>query len=207
VGQFAALEVVDTAPFGAFLDWGMEKNLFVPKSEQRNLLKEGDVAVVYITTDPRTERLIGVAKLNAFIDRDTSALQENQPVDLLVHHETDLGYMCIIDHRYEGMLYKSEMYKVLYVGDRLTGYVKQVREDGKVDLSDRKSGYEGILGQEKIILDKLRKAGGSLPYNDDSSPEMIQIAFKMSKKTFKRLIGLLYKQGRIEITHKGIRLK
>lgn len=206
--EFACLEVKHTTTFGAFLDWGLEKDLFVPLKEQHRMMQEGQKYVVRVCLDARTERLIGVSKLAAFLSKDTENLQEGQEVSLLVHEFTTIGIMCIIDNEYSGMLYKNEVFKSLRVGDVLNGYIKNVRDgDGKIDISLRQEGFKGIRDESDIIIESLKENDNFLPYNDDSTPEEIKHQFQMSKKTFKKLIGILYKQGKIVILDGGIRLK
>ena len=206
--EFACLYVKHTTHFGAFMDWGLEKDLFVPLKEQYKIMVEGQKYVVRICLDSRTERLIGVSKLSAFLEKDTEDLQIGQEVTLLVHEFTTIGVMCIVDNLYAGMLYKNEIFKPLEIGDVLKGYIKNVREeDGKIDLSLRKEGFKGIKSETDIIIESLKENDGFLPYGDDSTPEEIKKQFEMSKKTFKKLIGILYKQGKIVILDGGIRLK
>ncbi len=206
--EFACLYAKHTTSFGAFMDWGLEKDLFVPLKEQYKMMIEGQKYVVRICLDSRTERLIGVSKLGAFLEKDTADLQVGQEVSLLVHEFTTIGVMCIIDNLYSGMLYKNEIFKPLEIGDVLNGYIKNVREeDGKIDLSLRKEGFKGIRNETDSIIENLRENDGFLPYGDDSTPEEIKKQFQMSKKTFKKLIGILYKQGKIVILDSGIKLK
>ncbi|WP_448518649.1 CvfB family protein [Rhodoflexus sp.] len=204
LGEFACLEVTHTTDFGAFLDWGLEKDLFVPLKEQHRTMRKGQVHVVRISTDPRTGRLIGIGKIGSFLNKRQPDLYQNQEVDLLIYEKTDLGYMCIINNTYAGILYHSELFEPLVIGHRCKGFVKKIREDYKIDLSLRKQGYFGIKNQQDVILDALQAAGGFLPYHDKTDPETIRRAFKMSKKTFKTLIGNLFKAGKIKLSEKGI---
>ena len=206
--EFACLTVKHVTKFGAFLDWGLEKDLFVPLKEQHRLMKEGERHVIKVVLDIRTERLIGIAKLGAFLEKDTTHLNVGEEVSLLVYEFTTLGIMCIVNSLYIGMLYKNEVFKPIHIGEKLKGYIKNVREDdGKIDLSLRKDGFDGIKDQSSVIIENLKKNDGFLPFNDDSHPEEIKRQFQMSKKTFKKLIGGLYKQGKIVILDNGIRLK
>jgi hypothetical protein len=208
VGDFVALRVASTTSFGAFLDWGLEKDLFVPRKEMEYEMRRGEKHVVLIAYDGKSDRLVGISRLYSFFDRDTSALQPNQEVDLLVYDISERGYYCVINQRYAGLLYGNEVYDELEIGDSLKGYIKHIRqEDGKVDLGVRPQGFQGVLGQEGEILERLKSSGGFLPYHDDSDPEEIRRAFKMSKKTFKKLIGILYKKGLISLEYRGIKLK
>jgi len=204
LGEFACLRVSHTTNFGAFLDWGLEKDLFVPIKEQHRKMREGQVYVVYVSTDLRTGRLIGIGKIGGFLDKGKPDLREGDEVSLLVYERTDLGYMCIINNRYAGMLYHSELFEPVAVGDKRTGFVKKIRQDNKIDLSLRKQGFWGIKNQQDVILQALEQAGGFLPYHDKTPPEVIYNVFKMSKKTFKALLGNLMKAGKIKISEKGI---
>lgn len=207
VGVFACLEVVHTTSFGAFLEWGLEKHLLVPINEQHRRMNEGEKHVVRVCLDERTNRIIGVAKIGAFIEKQDIKLQEGEEVDLFVYEQTNLGIMCIINNKYAGMLYKNEVFKDLEVGSKTKGFVKKLREDNKIDLTLRLGGFQGVIEEKDIILQRLEEAGGFLPYHDKSEAEEIQRIFQMSKKTFKKLVGNLYKNGFISIIDNGIRLK
>jgi predicted RNA-binding protein (virulence factor B family) len=204
LGEFACLRVTHTTGFGAFLDWGLEKDLFVPLKEQHRSMREGELHVIRVCIDPRTGRLIGVGKIGGFLDKGRPDLQEGEQVALLVYEKTDLGYMCIINNRYAGILYHSELFEPVAIGEKRLGFVKKIREDNKIDLSLRKQGFWGISNRQEIILDALKQAGGFLPYHDKTAPEVIYDTFRMSKKTFKILIGNLLKAGKIKISEKGI---
>jgi predicted RNA-binding protein (virulence factor B family) len=204
LGDFACLTVVHTTSFGSFLEWGLEKQLFVPLKEQHKLMREGEKYIVKLCLDERTNRVIGVGKISSFIEKDEIKLQEGEEVELMVYEITVIGIMCIINNKYAGMLYRNEVFKDLSLGDKLIGYVKKIREDNKIDLSTRKAGYVGIVEDKNIIIQHLEEAKGFLPYNDLTSPEEIQQVFGMSKKSFKKLIGNLYKSGLIRIDNKGI---
>lgn len=204
LGEFACLRVKHTTAFGAFMDWGLEKDLFVPLKEQHRPMREGQVYVVRIGLDPRTGRLIGIGKIGAFLDKGKPDLREGEQVALLVYEKTDLGYMCIVNNRHAGILYHSELFEPVSVGDKRTGFVKKIRNDFKIDLSLRLPGFQGIRAKRQIILDALKDAGGFLPYHDKTDPEIIKEVFQMSKKTFKILLGNLFKEGKIKISEKGI---
>lgn len=206
VGEFAAMTVKDVAPFGAFLDWGIQKDLLVPNNEQHRKLHVGQKTVVRVCLDPRTDRVIGVGKLNAFLSKDTENLEEGQEVRLLVYDETDLGYMAIINNLYAGMLYRNEVFEPLVVGDTRTGYIRKIREDGKIDLRLSREGVAAIADGKDIILEKLKAAGGFLPYHDKTEADTLKKAFQMSKKTFKKAIGGLYRDGVIVLLENGIKL-
>lgn len=206
VGEFAAMTVKDVTDFGAFLDWGIQKDLLVPNNEQHSKLYKGQKAVVRVCLDPRTSRVIGVGKLNPFLNKDTTDLEEKQVVDLLIYDETDLGYMAIIDSQYSGILYRNEVFEQLNVGDTRTGYIRKIREDGKIDLRLSKEGIEAITDGKDIVLQKLKAGGGFLPYHDKTEADIIKEVFEMSKKTFKKAIGGLYRDGSIVLLENGIRL-
>lgn len=205
LNDYVALEVVDTAPFGAFLDWGLDKHLLVPNSEMERTMEVGKKYVVRIVLDHRTGRLIGVSKLRAFL-KSGEELEEREKVRAMVIGESDLGFSMLIEDRYLGLIYRNEVVEELAIGDYHNCYVKNVREDGKVDLMLRLPGKATIDSDASSILEKLRSHNGELPYNDKSDSEEIHIFFGISKKAFKRAIGSLYKERLINITDNGIQL-
>jgi predicted RNA-binding protein (virulence factor B family) len=204
--QFGFLKVVEEGENGAFLDWGIAKDLFVPFAEQQMKMLKGKSYLVYLYLDKVSNRLVASAKVNKFLDKEQPQLQLQQEVDLLIATETDLGYNVIINERYKGLVYRNEVFKPLRMGDRMKGFVKLIREDGKIDVSLQKTGHGRIDLQESRILSKLRESDGFLPFNDNSDPDDIYREFEMSKKTFKRTISGLYKQRLITITEEGISL-
>ncbi|MFO7730185.1 MAG: S1-like domain-containing RNA-binding protein [Spirochaetia bacterium] len=207
VGDFAALKVVSTADFGAFLDWGLDKDLFVPKKNWNEPLNAGDTAVVYLMLDYEQTGVIGTCLLDPYFDPETEDLQFNQEVSLIVWEFTKLGAKVVIDNRYCGLLYRGEIFEPLKIGDRKTGYVKKVREDGLVDVILQPQGFLPASEQAAAtILDALKRAGGSLPLHDKSEPREIYDRLQMSKKLFKKTIGALYKEQKITIHQDGIEL-
>ncbi len=206
VGEFAALRVKDVTPIGAFLDWGLEKDLLLPFKEQLYPVRAGQRVVVRVCLDPRTQRVIAVAKLQPFFQRDPAGLAEKQAVMALVFQETDLGYKVLVDQRYEGLIYRNEVFDALSIGDERPGYVKKVRNDGKLDVSLQPLGVAGIDAARETVLQKLSEAEGGLPYHDRSNPEDIQRVFGLSKKAFKRAVGGLYRDKKITLSEEGIRL-
>lgn len=206
VGEFAAMTVKDVTDFGAFLDWGIQKDLLVPNNEQHRKLYKGQKTVVRVCLDPRTDRVVGVGKLGPFLSKDTSELEEKQEVSLLIYEETDLGYMAIIDNQYAGMLYRNEVFEPLEVGDTRLGYIRKIREDGKIDLRLNKEGVAAIVDGKDIVLNKLKSEGGFLPYHDKTDADVIKEVFRISKKTFKKAIGGLYRDGSIVLLENGIKL-
>lgn len=206
VGDFAYLRVKDTTSFGAFLDWGLEKDLLVPFKHQLYPLKKGERYIVYILLDPRTKRIIATTKLQPHFNPDTSQLVNGQTVELLIYDFTDLGIMAVVDNQYSGMLYRNEVFERVKIGEVRTGYIKKIREDGKLDLGLNQEGYSAVLASRDVVLQALKDAGGFLPFHDKSNPTEIYETFQMSKKIFKKTIGALYKARRITISETGIRL-
>ena len=207
VGEFAPLRVKEVTSFGAFLDWGLEKDLLLPFKEQLVPVHTHDTVVVRVCLDPRTQRVIAVAKLANFFQRDLSSLEDRQSVGLLAFRETDLGYKVLVDHRYEGLVYRNEVFKPLRIGEPTSGYVKKIRKDGKLDISLSPVGVvAGIDASRETVLERLVAAEGYLPYHDKSDPEEIQRVFGLSKKAFKRAVGGLYRDQRLIIEDGGIRL-
>jgi uncharacterized protein len=205
VGDFAVMEVKQVADFGAFLDWGLEKDLLVPTREQHRRLHEGQRVVVKLVLDHKTQRVIGVSKLSAFFKKDISGLEEGQQVEIIIFDDTDLGYVALVDGLYAGMLYRNEVFEPLTIGDKRTGYIKKLRDDGKIDLSLYPAGVAAIGDAKDKVWEMLVQAGGFLPYHDNSSPEEIRDNLLMSKKAFKKAIGGLYKEGKIQISPSGIK--
>jgi uncharacterized protein len=203
VDEFAYLMVVDTNQYGAFMDWGLDKDLLVPFSEQKEKMEKRHKYIVRIALDHKTNRLVGISKLRDFFKTDVSSLTVGQKVDLLVFGETDLGIKVIIDNQYEGLLYKNEVFEPLSEGERTIGYIKKIREDGKLDVTIYKAGMEGVKTAEDIILNRLRFSGGYLPYNDSTPPDTIREELMMSKKVFKKAIGSLYKHRIITFQDDG----
>ncbi|BDD04096.1 CvfB family protein [Aureibacter tunicatorum] len=207
VDQFAYLYVKALTKVGAFVDWGLEKDLLVPFKEQRFPLQEDRAYIFRLCLDHRSNRVIATTKLFPFFDRDVSELKEGQEVSMLVYEKADLGFLAIIDDRYLGLIYDNEVFEPLAVGDKRKGFIKKIRNDGKIDLALQKQGYEAVEDSKDIIIDELIKAGGELPYHDKSDSEEIKKVFRMSKKNFKKVVGSLYKAGLIELKENGIKLK
>lgn len=206
LNEFALLRVNYTNQFGAFMDWGMEKDLFVPFKEQARPMEQGKRYLVYMYMDDKTKRLVGSSKTNQFLDNKNITVEEGEEVDLIVSHITEVGINVIINEKHKGLLYKNEVYDDLRTGDRIVGYIKQIRPDGKIDVSTSKLGFDKVEPSAQYILDELKASRGFLRLNDDSHPEDIKTVLKMSKKTFKKAIGTLYKQKLIDIKEDGIYL-
>ena len=205
LGQFAALKVVAVTKIGAFLDWGLPKDLLVPFSEQRERMQVGQSYIVYINLD-NEGRLVATSKIDKFLDKWPVSYEEGQDVDLLICERTDLGIKAIINNRHWGVLYRDETFKSVRLGEHIKGYIKNIREDGKIDLTLHKQGHEKLGDVAEKVLEKLIKSGGFLPVHDKSPPETIYKIFGESKKSFKSAIGILYKNRRITIEEDGIRL-
>ncbi len=206
LNEFALLRVNYTNKFGAFMNWGMEKDLFVPFKEQARPMEQGKRYLVYMYIDEKTGRLVASSKTNQFLDNKEITLEKGEEVDLIISHITEVGINVIINEKHKGLLYKNEVYDDLRTGDRIIGYIKNIRPDGKIDVSATKLGFEKLEPSSQYILDELKASRGFLRLNDDSHPEDIKTVLKMSKKTFKKAIGVLYKQKLIEIKEDGIYL-
>lgn len=203
VGEFALLRVVAVTGIGAFLDWGLPKDLLVPFREQKMPLREGQSVIVRIYLDERSGRIAASAKLDRFLDRGRPDYQPGEKVNLLICSKTDLGFKAIINDRNWGVLFENEVFQPLEKGQRIEGYIKQVRFDGKIDLSLQKPGAKKIGTLSDLIMDYLKKQGGFMPVTDKSPPEEIYRLFGVSKKTYKRAIGGLYKKRLITFENGG----
>jgi predicted RNA-binding protein (virulence factor B family) len=206
-GEFAFLEVQEANTMGAFLDWGMEKQLLVPFAEQPFKLEQGKSYVVYVYVDAKSDRIVASAKLNKFIERDDIDVKAGDIVDLLIYSETDKGFNAIINNSFSGLIYRNEIFDTIRIGDRIKGFIKQVREDNKIDLSLQKSGFELVDDVKWKILNLLKEKNGFLPLHDGSSPEEIKSALQISKKAFKKAVGALYKEQLVKLTDKGVELR
>lgn len=206
VGECAYMEVKDVTQFGAFLDWGIHKDLLVPYSEQPFKLLEGMLVPAMVYLDDTTNRIVASCRLNRFIKNDELTVTEGEEVELLIGDPTDLGQKVIINNKHWGMIYENEIFKPLDVGDKVRGYIKKIREDNKIDVSLQKQGYEEITDASQRIVELLLEHKGYLPLTDKTAPEEIYQHTHMSKKTFKKAIGALYKARKIELKEGGILL-
>lgn len=204
--EFALLQVTSITKFGAFMDWGIAKELLVPFREQEKRLQEGDSAVTYLFYDEVSERLVGSTKIRKFLDNEDISLEVDEQTDILVYEQTDIGYKCIVNNQYEGMIYENEIFQQINIGDKLIAYVKKVRSDGKIDLQIQQPGYSKVAPNAEKILQHLKANNGWLPLTDKSEPEEIKAKFNMSKKTFKKAVGYLYKKQLISIENEGIKM-
>ncbi len=206
VGNFAYLEVKAINSPGAFLDWGLAKDLLVPRSEQRDQMFKGNKYVVYVYQDDASGRIVATQKFARFLDNNMPRYQQGDEADAIVTDLTPLGYKLAVDNKFTGLIYESDVYKPLHVGDRLKVYVKKVRDDDRIDFSPTPLGFAKVDALAQDILTKLENNAGSLPYGDKTDPEVIKTVFGCSKKSFKMTIGNLFRQGLIEISPSGIKL-
>ena len=207
-GTVASLKVVDKNIHGAFLDWGVSgKDLFLPNRNQQGGVLPGRSYVVWLYVDNITGRCVATMKLKGFIDNDVITVEPRQKVDLLIASESQIGYRAIINSRHWGMVYKNQIFQQVKVGDRLEGYVRRITEDNRIDLSLRREGYDGVAASADGLFELLKSNGGLLPVGDDSTPDEVHAATQMSKKVFKRAVGMLLKRGEIEAEPHQIKLK
>lgn len=206
IGQFAYLEVMSVTPQGAFLDWGLPKDLFVHRSKQLSGMRKGAFYLVYLYSDEQTGRVAATEKWEYYLSNEHLTVQPLEQVDLLVARRTDIGYVCIINHLHTGVLHHNEIYRNIQVGDRMEGFIKAIREENKIDLAAGKKGRERVEDESQKIMRLLQENNGYLPYHDKSDPEAIYEFFGMSKKTFKMTVGSLYKQRKVELTKTGIKI-
>ncbi len=205
--EFALLRVNYVNQVGAFMDWGMEKDILVPFKEQARPMEKGKRYLVYLYMDEKTNRLVASSKTNQFLNNENLTVENGEEVDLIVSHITEIGINVIINERHKGLVYKDEVYDdAIRTGDRMRGYIKTIRPDNKIDVSLHKLGYQNIEPNAQKILDELKASRGFLRLNDNSHPEDIKTVLKMSKKTFKKAIGSLYKDRKIEMKDDGIYL-
>ena len=206
VGDFAYLEVAWVNNFGAFLHWGPQKDLFVPFREQKMKMMKGHSYIVHVHLDPETYRIMASAKVEHFLSQDFPPYRTGDQVELLIWQKTILGLKAIVDGRYGGLLYDTQMFRSLRTGDRVKGYISQVRPDGKLDLSLQCPGQRGVEDFSAQLLRHLQMNGGQTPLGDKSPAEEVYALFGVSKKVFKKAVGDLYRQRLIEISDTGIRL-
>ena len=206
VGQFAVLEVASVTRFGAFLNWGLPKDLLVPFREQNQKLEVGKSYPVYIYLDLESQRIVASSKVEKFLNNIPVEYEVGEEVDLIIYGNSDLGFKAIVDDASTGVLYKNEVFRKLKIGDRLTGYIKKVREDDKLDLSLEMPGVEKFDMNTEKVFEYLKNQGGSISITDKSSPELIYDTFAMSKKNYKKALGALYKKKLIVLEQECVRL-
>jgi len=206
LGEFAWLEARDVNDTGAFMDWGMPKELLVPYRHQNQNLIAGRFYMIYLLIDLLTDRLIGTTKINNFLDNTNLTVDVGDEVNLLVIDKSDLGYNVIINHKHKGLIYTNEVFTHLKAGDAIKGFIKLIRAENKIDVMLQRHGYEATEPIQELILEKLKSANGFLGFTDKSEPTLIYKNFGVSKKVFKKAIGALYKEKCILIEEEGIRL-
>ena len=207
VGDFACLRVISVNEnVGAFLDWGLTKDLLLPFREQQFPVRTGDHVVVYVCVDVKSDRILATTRLNRHLNRDTAAYRNGQPVNLMVMRRVPLGYEAIVENAHSGLLYRDNLATPLKVGQKIKGFIRTVRPGGKIDLSLDASGYKRVAPLTDQIVQALERAGGFIPFDDDSSPAAIRDSFGVSKKAFKQALGKLYKGRRIQFETPGVKL-
>jgi predicted RNA-binding protein (virulence factor B family) len=206
VNTFGYLKVKSNSNFGAFMDWGISKDLLIPLSQQHRSLESNGWYIVYCYLDEKTGKLAGSTKTNHFLKPCEGQLAVGDKVEILVVDESDLGINVIVENAYRGLIFRNENFKDLHTGDRTIAFVKNIREDGKIDIRLNKEGLEGLDESAKLLLEHLEANNGFLPLTDKSAPEDIYEELEMSKKAFKRSVGILYKQRKISIDENGIQL-
>ena len=207
VGDTVFLEVKDTTDIGAFLDWGLDKDLFVPFREQKERMVKGKSYAVRLVFDKVSGRIFGSSRVHVFAKKaHEDNFKVTDKVEILVCTEEEIGFNVLINNQYMGMLYKNEIHSPVKLGDKLTAYISKLRDDKKIDVSLRKPGFFGIIKEKPLILEKLEEAGGFLPFNSKSTPKEIEDNFHISKRVFKQAVSNLYKERRITITDDGIKL-
>lgn len=207
VGEFAVMTCVQSLPSGAFMDWGIIKDLFIPYKQQKSKIIEGKKYLVYVYVDEDTQRITGTTKYKRNPQYDNIPLKKGDKVSLIISNETELGWNVVINKKYLGLIYFSDIYKKLYPFSEEVGYIKNIREDGKIDISLQPEGFENIDEYKQKILSKLEEGYGILYLSDKSTPEEIKSDLQMSKKNFKKAIGGLYKDGLVEILEDKIKLR
>ncbi len=206
VNEFAYLKLLELNDTGAFFDWGLDKDLFVPFRNQGQKLTAGRHYIVYLYLDNTTKRLVGTTKIDKYLDNSTIDYEVNDEVNLLIWKTTDLGRLAVINGKHKGLIYGNEIFKNIHTGDRIKGYIKNIREENKIDLALENPGYDNIEPNLKRIMETLKTNHGSLNLNDKSDPADISRQLEMSKKLFKKSIGTLYRKKLITITDTGINL-
>lgn len=206
LNDFVLLRVVAANSTGAFMDLGLNKDLFVPFAEQKVQMLANRSYVVKIIVDEITNRLIGTSRLHQFIQNENHQLKVKEEVQLIPYEKTDLGVKVIINSKHHGLIFHNDIFQDVRIGAKLTGYIKNIREDDKIDVTLRKSGHHEVNESEMFILEYLKRNGGFMDMNDDSNPEEIKHKLKMSKKTFKKAIGALYRQKIVELKPDGVYL-
>ncbi len=206
LNECAFLKAVDVNQYGAFFDWGMEKDLLVPFSEQYTRVNGGKTYMIYLYKDEVTNRMVGTTKMGRFIRKNKLTIKPGDQVDLLVSGETEIGYKVIVNNKHYGMVFKNEVFKKIKIGEKLTGYLQRIRKDDKLDITLNSSSLSDVEVLANTVYERLLKENGKLNFSDKSKPEVIYKEFQVSKKAFRRAVGLLYKERKIVITPEEITL-
>ena len=206
LNEFAFLKAVDVNQYGAFFDWGMEKDLLVPFSEQFERVNGGKTYLIYLYKDELTNRMVGTTKMGRFVKTNKLEIKTGDQVDLLVSGETEIGYKVIVNNKHYGMVFKNEVFKPIKIGEELKGYLQRIRTDNKLDITLNSSNLSDVEVLANKIYERLLKEDGKLNFSDKSAPEVIYKEFQVSKKAFRRAAGLLYKERKILITPESITL-
>lgn len=204
LNEFAHLKVNYINQFGAFLDWGLEKDLFVPFKEQAVKMEVSKRYLIYMYLDEQTNRLVATSKVNKYFSEEKPQFEPNEKVEVMISHITDLGVNVIIDNKFKGLAFADEIFKDFKIGWKTMAYIKQIRPDGKIDVTFKKQGLEAIDDDATVILKELNANNGFLGLHDKSHPEDIKTVLQMSKKAFKKAVGSLYKDRIIDIKDNGI---
>ncbi len=206
VGEFALLRVAANSSAGSFMEWGLPKDLLVPKKEQHGKMDAGRSYVVYVFLDEQNNRITASAKIDKFLDLQPPDYREGQEVELLIYDKTDLGYKAVVNNAHGGMIYKNEVFQELKPGRQIKGYIKKIRSDNKIDLRLQQQGYEKIDAVSRAILKTIKDRGGRIAVTDNSPPELLYSLFGVSKKTFKKAVGALYKKRLVTLDANGVKL-
>ena len=206
VDEFACLEVAWVNEYGAFLDWGLMKDLFVPFREQKMKMQKGHRYVIHAHVDENSYRIMASVKVEKYLSKEMPPYQQGEEVNVMIWQKTDLGYKVIVDNRFGGLVYQREIFQALEPGMKMQAYVRQVREDGKIDLTLQKDGFQKVDDFSEVLLQYIKEQGGYTHLNDKSAAEEIYETFGVSKKTFKKAVGDLYKKRFILLVEDGIRL-
>ncbi|MEL7219847.1 MAG: S1-like domain-containing RNA-binding protein [Bacteroidota bacterium] len=207
LNEFALLEVADVSNVGAFLDWGMEKHLLVPFKEQRQKMIVGRWYVVYLALDEKTDRLFASNRIEKWLSNEELTVAQGDEVEIVVYRETEIGFSVIVNHQHRGLIYENEVFEEIRIGDKRKAYVKKIQADNKLDIALQPPGYEkSITPNVEEVYKTLQDNNGFMPVTDKSPPELIYQQFGMSKKSFKKAVGALYKERKITIQSDGIKI-
>ncbi|SBS37312.1 hypothetical protein MSP8887_02879 [Marinomonas spartinae] len=207
VGEFAALTCVAVNQVGAFFDWGLPKDLLVPFSQQKNRVEEGETHLLFVYLDQLTNRIVATTKVDALLNREEAPYRAGDQVSIIIGDKTNIGFKCIIDNRFWGVLFFQDAFRQLRKGEKTTAFIKRVREDGKIDLSLQEVGYKKVRNILDDIMDYLESQGGEMALTDKASPEAIYAVFKVSKATYKKALGALYKDQKILLSKEKVTKK